>query len=82
MNLDAFKAALTEHIVKVTFTKVDGSLRTMRATNCDKYFQRAFVSENKKQRKKNENVTYLYDIDKDSWRSMRNDSLIEWEIEQ
>lgn len=77
--VDDLKTALQENIVLVTFTKVDGTVRTMRATNSEKFFERKLTG---KERKKNENVTYLYDLDKGSWRSMKNDNLISWEIVQ
>lgn len=80
--MNDFKTALLDHIVRVTFTKSDGSVRTMRATQSDRYVQRTIVTEEKKPRKQNENITHLYDVDIKAWRSMRTENLITWEIEE
>lgn len=79
-NINALRAALANNICTVAFTKQNGELRVMRATTDST----RFVYENKTDsstRKRNEDVTVMWDVDKAQWRSMRNDTLLQWAIE-
>ena len=76
-----FKSLLTEGIVSVTFTKVDGTTRVMKAT-LDKKLLPAFESkrdangdETKVTFKKSPDVVAVYDVENDGWRSIRWNSI-------
>lgn len=77
--MDKLTTALRNNVVVVTFKKVDGTVRKMRATTDTSRF--IYESKTTGERKRNDTVTVLWDMDKGQWRSMRNDSLIEWQVE-
>lgn len=77
-----------DYEVTVEFKKTDGSIRIM---NCTTAFQiiefytepKVFndlnfdiITESPKQRKKNDDVQAVFDVDKKSWRSFRWDNII------
>jgi hypothetical protein len=66
----------TEEIT-VTFIKKDGSERVMRCTTNPTYimFKDPAIMESKKERKSNNEVLPVYDIEADAWRSFRYDSI-------
>ena len=76
-----FKSLLSEGIVSVTFTKVDGTTRVMKAT-LDKKLLPVFESkrdangdEAKVTFKKSPDVVAVYDVENDGWRSIRWNSI-------
>lgn len=76
-----FKKWLTGHLkygpVTVTFTKKDGSDRIMKCTTNPTYimFKDPSILESKSDRKVNEDVMPVYDLDAGGWRSFRWDSI-------
>lgn len=66
---------LKKHILKVTFTKKDGSLREMECTLIPQMIPE--VSGNPSY---SSVITTVFDLEKDQWRSFRNDSIINYEI--
>lgn len=74
MTLDELKTALRAGPVLVTFTKADGTERTMRCT-----LQEGVVvpHEKKTERVKevNENIVPVWDLEKSAWRSFKFDSI-------
>ena len=62
-------------IVNIKFTKTDGSKRHMKCTLMD-----AFIKPHEKKtdrdKKINENIISVWDVDKEGWRSFRFDSII------
>lgn len=74
MTLDELKTALRAGPVLVTFTKADGTERTMRCT-----LQEGVVvpHEKKTERVKeaHENVVPVWDLEKSAWRSFKFDSI-------
>jgi hypothetical protein len=76
-----FKKWLKGHLkfgpVTVTFEKKDGSLRAMKCTTNPTYilFKDPTVLESKKEKKVNEDVMPVYDMEADAWRSFRWDSV-------
>ena len=62
---------LGKHECEVTFTKVDGSLRTMPCTLMDSLLPPKPVTEDKKPREINYNTLSAYALDKNEWRSFR-----------
>ena len=76
-----FKKWLTGHLkfgpVTLTFTKKDGSDRVMKCTTNPTYimFKDPSILESKSDRKVNEDVMPVYDLDVGGWRSFRWDSI-------
>jgi len=50
----------------------------MRATTDTTRF--SYESKTTGERKRNDNVTVMWDVDKAQWRSMRNDALVAWDV--
>ena len=77
VDFDTLKNLLHSNVVEVVFTKVNGEKRVMKCT-----LQESFLPEQKgdTERKKNENVLAVYDIDSNDWRSFRFDSVISYNI--
>lgn len=79
-DFKVFKIWLTEmldfSVVTVTFIKKDGTERVMQCTTSSKFTQPALESsEPKKERKVNEEVKPVFDIESQSWRSFRWDAV-------
>jgi hypothetical protein len=79
-----FKKWLRSHLafgpVTVVFTKKDGSERVMNCTTNSDIVPKVEVSESvepKKERKPNDDVMPVYDIDSSRWKSFRWDSVKE-----
>jgi hypothetical protein len=76
-----FKKWLTGHLkygpVTLTFTKKDGSDRVMKCTTNPTYimFKDPSILESKSDRKVNEDVMPVYDLDAGGWRSFRWESI-------
>jgi len=72
-----FKSVLKQENVSVTFTKKDGSKRVMRCTTNPTYimFKDPVSVESKSERRVNEDVMPVFDLDADAWRSFRWDSI-------
>lgn len=65
--------------VTVSFKKKDGTIRDMKCTLMESKIPKnevANTSDVTKQRKKNEEVLAVFDLEKNEWRSFRWDSLI------
>jgi glutaredoxin len=63
-------------VVSVTFTKVDGTERTMLCTQNPNIITETYTApESNKERKPNPGVVAVYDIEKQGWRSFRLDSI-------
>jgi len=77
-NLDDLKLQLTEGQVRVEFTKVDGTHRSML---CIKNFQEIPIESvpvGTTDKKLNENILKVYDLEKQAWRSIRIDNILSW----
>lgn len=73
MTREEIVEILKENTVTVSFTKVDGTVRDMRCT-----LQEQFLPEKTSEgsgRKPNDSVVAVWDLDKESWRSFRVDSV-------
>ena len=71
MKRDILIKNLQKQVMNVTFTKVNGEERVMECT-----LQEHMIPEtNPANRKENEEVLPVFDIDKGSWRSFRLDSI-------
>ena len=76
------KECLTESKVLVTFKKKDGTIRNMLCTLNPEYMPQEPEGKEKKERKVNENVQVVYDIEAPGWRSFRWDSLQNYTIQK
>ena len=75
---ESVKAKLHSGEVNITFLKVDGTLRQMRATlDLDNLINEEFHPKNEKERKKNPDVQVVFDLDKNEWRSFTWYKLVE-----
>lgn len=75
-NVSNFKKAAIQRDVTVTFKKVNGDIREMKCT------LRSEVLPPSKGGQRNsdpEEVTIVFDLEKNAYRSFRNESVIEWE---
>ena len=76
-----FKKWLRSHLkfgpVTVTFTKKDGSERVMKCTTNPTFimFKDPSVLESKREKKVNEDIMPVYDLESDAWKSFRWDSI-------
>lgn len=80
-GLTQLKASLTESWVRIDFTKIDGSNRSMLCTRNfvdipDGHRPKGF------NQKVNETVLNVFDLEKQAWRSIRIDSINGWEIDR
>lgn len=77
VDFDTLKNLLHSNVVEVVFTKVNGEKRVMKCT-----LQESYLPDQKgdTERKKNENVLAVFDIDSNDWRSFRFDSVISYNI--
>lgn len=74
------KGVLSAGEVTVIFLKKDGSERTMKCTTSDSLVPQEPIVENavpKKEKKQNDDVCPVYDIEAQGWRSFRWDSVKE-----
>ena len=71
-----FREWLRSHLsygpTQVTFTKKDGTVRTM---NCTTKSELVEAYEKKTDKPPNEETCFVYDLDKQAWRSFRYDSI-------
>ncbi len=80
-DLKLFKKWLRSHLkfgpVTVTFTKKDGTERVMKCTTNPTYilFKEPALVESKKEKKINEDVMPVYDMEAGHWKSFRWDSI-------
>ena len=80
-DLKLFKKWLRSHLkfgpVTVTFTKKDGSERVMKCTTSPTYilFKEPALVESKREKKINDDVMPVYDMEAGHWKSFRWDSI-------
>lgn len=74
MTLDELKTSLRAGPVLVTFTKADGTERTMRCT-----LQEGVVVPHEKKtervKESNDNIVPVWDLEKSAWRSFKFDAI-------
>ena len=71
---------LKTSVVSVKFKEVDGSERTMRCTLQENYIQ-PYENKTERTRPDNDNLLSVWDLDNNSWRSFRIDSVIDVSVE-
>lgn len=74
---EELKARLQTEVLEVTFTKKDGTERTMQCTLKEDLLPKVEVDESaeKKEREINVEVMPVWDLEKAAWRSFRMDSI-------
>jgi hypothetical protein len=77
-NIEKMILDLREFVCVVNFTKVDGSLREMKCTLKSEMLPTLVKSD--KQRKKNEDVIAVFDLDEEAWKSFRKENVIGWSV--
>ena len=77
---DTLKEQLKNNILLVTFRKTDDTIRDMKCTLMESYLPKVEITETTEKTKKgNPNIVSVWDLDKNSWRSFRLDSIIKIE---
>jgi len=66
---------LKHGVVNVKFTKTDGSERDMKCTLMDELIK-PHEKKTDREKKENDNVVSVWDVEKEGWRSFRYDSII------
>jgi hypothetical protein len=74
------KESLRNNVVIVNFLKVNGEQREMRCTLRSDMVPATPIVEGKTPKKENPDVQAVWDLDKESWRSFRYDSLIDVKV--
>ena len=74
--------ALREGKVHLQFKKVNGDLRNMVATLNSDYIPESNFSGEGKERKTNDSVVVLYDLEANGWRSFRVENLVEYRCDK
>ena len=80
INIETLKTALQTGEVHLTFEKVDGSTRTMRATLKPELLPPVIPAKPGKTREPNPDVFVVYSVDDKGWRSFRRELFISAEI--
>lgn len=78
-NLDQLKLALTESTVRVEFTKIDGSHRSMLCTKNSVSIPVSAIPTGTG-KKPNDTVISVYDLEKSAWRSIKLDNILSWTV--
>ena len=71
---------LKQEILEVNFNKKDGSNRTMLCSLKSEFLPKKEITEIKKSKKEHNNVLSVWDLEKDSFRSFRIDSITNYQI--
>lgn len=74
--MDKLTAALQNGVVFVTFRKQDGTVREMTCTQQTSRIN--YVPKSTGERKRNDALLVVWDLSKSEWRSMRKDSVLDW----
>jgi len=81
-NREQMLKALKQGVYRITFTKVDGTTRTMFGTLMAEFLPpltNTEQKENPKPAKKSETSIQVWDMEKKDWRGYRVDFVQEWE---
>lgn len=83
VDVSSLTSLLGSNAVKVTFTKVDGTVREMWCTRdpslIPEQSQTQIPASATADRKVNESVLSVWDMEKEGWRSFRKDSIISFD---
>ena len=71
------KVWLKDNHCTVTFIKKNGEKRIMKCTLDEDVLPEPTISENRRERVLNDNALAVWDLEKNSWRSFRLDSIVD-----
>jgi hypothetical protein len=72
---------LSHSKVKIEFIKVDGTYRVMICTKSPALIGAANMPTGSTGIQVNESILKVFDLEKQAWRSMRKDSIRQWQLE-
>jgi hypothetical protein len=78
VDITDLKEQLNEGWARVEFTKIDGTHRSMLCTRNFAEIPIESIPVGTSNRKLNENILRVYDLEKQAWRSIRLDSIESW----
>lgn len=73
---EGIRNILRSSVIDITFTKADGSTRVMKCTLNEEFLPKMEKKENTTPRNVNPDVCPVWDMENESWRSFRWDSII------
>jgi len=76
--VDNLKTLLHESVIQIEFTKKDGTERVMKCTRDFSKIPAEFHPKEDTEKKPNENLIKVWDMEKTAWRSVRVDSINRW----
>jgi hypothetical protein len=79
MNSIEFASSLAQGIYKLEFSKLDGSLRKMRATRMSAYIPMDMAPKNDRQITEEMTAVPVFDLDLQEWRSVRPTNVLSME---
>lgn len=81
IDTKSLKTTLKQNVVNVRFTKTDGSERKMLCTLKESELPKIEkTAEPKREKKQNEDVLAVWDLDKKAFRSFRLNSIIDYTV--
>jgi hypothetical protein len=78
-TVEQLKTILTESNVRVEFTKLDGTHRSMLCTKNSTVIPAAAMPTGNN-KKPNNTVISVYDLEKAAWRSIKVDNILSWAV--
>jgi hypothetical protein len=78
-TVEQLKTALSESVIRVEFTKLDGSHRSMLCTKQTASIPSTALPTGTG-KKPNSTVISVYDLEKASWRSIKIDNILSWVV--
>lgn len=76
---ESIRSQLRQSVMKVNFTKTDGTVREMICT-LQESFTIPYEKKTDKQKPENNDILAVWDVEKHAWRSFRVDSIISAEV--
>jgi hypothetical protein len=85
VEIDSLKTSLSEGIVRVEFTKLDDTHRSMLCTKNfnnipESQVPKVSTDSDVKPRKINDSILHVFDLEKQEWRSIKIDKIQSWII--
>lgn len=76
---ESIRSQLRQSVMKVNFTKTDGTVREMICT-LQESFTIPYEKKTDKQKPENNDILAVWDVEKHAWRSFRVDSIISADV--
>lgn len=78
-TVEQLKTALLESVVRVEFTKIDGTYRSMLCTKSVASIPATELPVGNS-KKPNHTVINVYDLEKSAWRSIKTENILSWTV--